>query len=85
MRIEHFEMVRMNTGRHMDYKRMFAMWRVDPPWQPVTKKGQGMRMGGGKGAIDHYVTPVKAGRVIMELGGKCEFKEVNVILIILVF
>lgn len=61
----------------MDTNRMFAVWRVDPPWQPVTKKGQGQRMGGGKGAIDHYVTPVKAGRVIVELGGKCEFKEVK--------
>lgn len=33
-------------------------------------------MGGGKGAIDHYVTPIKAGRVIVEVGGKCEFQEV---------
>lgn len=33
-------------------------------------------MGGGKGAIDHYVTPIKAGRVIVEVGGRCEFKEV---------
>ena len=32
-------------------------------------------MGGGKGAIDHYVTPVKGGRVILELGGKIEFAE----------
>lgn len=32
-------------------------------------------MGGGKGAIDHYVTPVKAGRVIIEIGGKIEFEE----------
>lgn len=34
-------------------------------------------MGGGKGAIDHYVTPVKAGRVIIEMGGYCEFAEVK--------
>lgn len=33
-------------------------------------------MGGGKGAIDHYVTPIKAGRVIVEVGGKCEFEQV---------
>jgi len=33
-------------------------------------------MGGGKGAIDHYVTPVKAGRIIIEVAGKCEFLEV---------
>lgn len=34
-------------------------------------------MGGGKGSIDHYVTPVKAGRVIIEVGGYCEFFEVS--------
>lgn len=73
----HFEMVRLTIGRKMDSSRMFAVWRVDSPWQPVTKKGQGMRMGGGKGAIDHYVTPIKAGRIILEIGGKCNFKEVE--------
>ena len=35
-----------------------------------------MGMGGGKGAIHHYVTPVKAGRVILEVGGAAEYKEV---------
>ncbi|XP_013146091.1 PREDICTED: 39S ribosomal protein L16, mitochondrial [Papilio polytes] len=72
---EHFEMARLVIARHLDMKRMFAIWRVDPPWQPVTKKGQGQRMGGGKGAIDHYVTPIKAGRIILEVGGKCEYAE----------
>ena len=33
-------------------------------------------MGGGKGAIDRYVTPIKAGRVIIEVGGKCELEQV---------
>lgn len=56
---------------------MFAIWRIPAPWQPVTKKGQGQRMGGGKGAIDHYVTPIRAGRIIVEMGGKCEFEEVQ--------
>lgn len=56
---------------------MFAFWRIDAPWQPLTKQGQGQRMGGGKGAIDHYVTPIKAGRIILELGGTCEFNEVK--------
>ncbi|XP_044265821.1 39S ribosomal protein L16, mitochondrial [Tribolium madens] len=73
----HFEMMRLAIGRKIDPDRMFAIWRVDAPWQPVTKKGQGQRMGGGKGAIDHYVTPIKAGRVILEVGGKCEFEEVK--------
>ncbi|KOB78969.1 39S ribosomal protein L16, mitochondrial, partial [Operophtera brumata] len=67
LRFEHFEMIRLTVARHLDQKIMFAIWRVDPPWQPVTKKGQGQRMGGGKGAIDHYVTPIKAGRIVMEV------------------
>ncbi|XP_045784789.1 39S ribosomal protein L16, mitochondrial [Maniola jurtina] len=77
LRHEHFEMARLQVARRLDMKRMFAIWRVDPPWQPVTKKGQGQRMGGGKGAIDHYVTPIKSGRIILEVGGKCEYAEVH--------
>lgn len=54
-------MMRLTIGRNMDTNRMFALWRIDSPWQPVTKQGQGQRMGGGKGAIDHYCTPIRAG------------------------
>jgi len=77
MRWAHFEMARLLIGRKMDPKRMFAVWRIDAPWQAVTRKGQGKRMGGGKGPIDHYVTPIKTGRVIIELGGYCQFDEVK--------
>ncbi|XP_053672262.1 39S ribosomal protein L16, mitochondrial [Anopheles nili] len=80
LRWGHFEMLRLTIGRKMDTSRMFAIWRVEAPWQPVTKKGQGQRMGGGKGAIDHYVTPVKSGRVIVELAGELEFLEAKQIL-----
>ena len=34
----HFEMIRLTLGRKMDTNKMFAVWRVDPPWQPCTKK-----------------------------------------------
>jgi len=34
-------------------------------------------MGGGKGAIDHYVTPLKAGRIVLEIAGNCTFEEVR--------
>ena len=37
--------------------------------EPVTRHGQGKKLGGGKGGIDHYVTPVKRGRIIVEIGG----------------
>ncbi|XP_065155559.1 large ribosomal subunit protein uL16m [Atheta coriaria] len=80
LKFGHLEMARLTIGRKMDVNRMFAIWRVDAPWQPVTKKGQGQRMGGGKGAIDHYVTPIKAGRVILEVAGKCEYAEVKKVL-----
>ncbi|TDG42000.1 hypothetical protein AWZ03_011574 [Drosophila navojoa] len=75
LRWGHYEMMRLTIGRKMNVNTMFATWRVPAPWQPITKKGQGQRMGGGKGAIDHYVAPIKAGRVIVEIAGKCEFVE----------
>ncbi|MBI4134222.1 MAG: ribosomal protein L16, partial [Candidatus Terrybacteria bacterium] len=36
---------------------------------PVTTKGNEVPMGGGKGAVDHYVAPVKPGRILFELDG----------------
>lgn len=38
-------------------------------------------MGGGKGAIHHYATPVKAGRIVFEMGGYVEFDQVKTMLI----
>ena len=37
---------------------------------------RGSRLGGGKAEISYYVTPVRAGRVILEVGGRIEFEEV---------
>lgn len=34
-------------------------------------------MGAGKGSIDHYVTPVKANRVIIEVGGDIQYFQVR--------
>lgn len=36
---------------------------------PVTKKPLGVRMGSGKGPVDHYICRVKPGKVIFELDG----------------
>ena len=41
MKAGHFEMVRNTTNRKLEENRMFAIWRIDPPWKSVTKKGQG--------------------------------------------
>jgi len=39
------------------------------PAKPVTRKGTEVPMGGGKGSVDHYVFPIKPGRIIFELEG----------------
>jgi len=39
------------------------------PDKPITRKGAEVGMGGGKGSVDHYVAPVKAGTIIFELTG----------------
>jgi len=45
------------------------MWIRVFPDKPVTQKGAETPMGGGKGAVDHYVVPVKPGRVLFEVEG----------------
>ncbi len=40
--------------------------------KPVTKKGTEVPMGGGKGAVSHYVFSIKPGRIIFELEGISE-------------
>lgn len=42
------------------------------PDKPVTVKGSEVPMGGGKGAVDRFVAPVKAGTVIFEIDGVTE-------------
>jgi large subunit ribosomal protein L16 len=39
------------------------------PDKPRTTKGVEVPMGGGKGSVDHYVVPIKPGRIIFEMDG----------------
>jgi len=39
------------------------------PDKPMTKKGAETPMGKGKGAVDHYVAKIKAGKVMFEMDG----------------
>ena len=55
-------------------KREGRVWIRVFPDKPVTQKAAEVGMGGGKGAVDHYVFPVRSGRVIFELGGVSEEK-----------
>ncbi len=50
-------------------KRQGKVWIRVFPDKPVTKKPAGVRMGSGKGAVDHYVAVVTPGRIIFELAG----------------
>lgn len=45
------------------------LWIRVFPDKPVTRKGTEVPMGGGKGSVDHYVFPLKPGRIIFELEG----------------
>lgn len=76
LKIGHYDMIRNVINRKLDFKRNFAIWRVDPPNRSVTKHGQGRKLGGGKGDIDHFMYPVKRGRVIIEVGGDMPFEMV---------
>lgn len=50
-------------------KRRGKLWIRMFPSVPVTAKPVEVRMGKGKGAVDHWVCPVKAGKILYEIGG----------------
>ncbi|VUZ53720.1 unnamed protein product [Hymenolepis diminuta] len=78
--IGHLDMIRNTINRKINEKRMFAVWRVPGPWKPKTQRSLGKRMGGGKADIHHYVTPVRANRILVELGGYLDWREAYYIL-----
>ena len=39
------------------------------PDKPITKKPPEVTLGGGKGAVDHYVAAVKPGKILFEMDG----------------
>lgn len=51
------------------FKKGGKLWIRTFPQKPVTKKGTEVPMGGGKGSVDHYVFPIKPGRIIFEIDG----------------
>ncbi|MGC9049188.1 MAG: 50S ribosomal protein L16, partial [Patescibacteria group bacterium] len=54
------------------FKKGGQVWTRVFPDKPVTAKSAEVPMGGGKGAVDHYVAPVKAGTILFEVGGVSE-------------
>ncbi len=50
-------------------KRGGKIWIRIFPDKPITKKPPEVTLGGGKGAVDHYVFPVRPGRILFEIDG----------------
>jgi len=50
-------------------RRGGKVWIRIFPDKPVTSKPAETRMGGGKGAPDHWVAVIRPGRILFELGG----------------
>lgn len=48
-------------------KKEGKFWIRIFPDKPVTKKPPEVTMGGGKGSVDHYVFPVRPGRILFEV------------------
>ena len=61
------EAARIAMTRYM--KREGKVWIRIFPDKPITAKPLEVRMGKGKGALDHYVAQIKPGRIMFELDG----------------
>ena len=61
------ESARIAMTRFM--KREGKVWIRIFPDKPITRKPQEVRMGKGKGPLDHYVAVVKPGRILFEMDG----------------
>lgn len=53
-------------------KRVGKMWIRIFPDKPVSKKPAEVKMGSGKGDVEHYVAVVKPGRILFEVAGVSE-------------
>ena len=45
------------------------VWMRIFPDKPITKKPPEVTMGGGKGAVEYYVCPVRPGKILFEIDG----------------
>ncbi|MBI3420626.1 MAG: 50S ribosomal protein L16 [Candidatus Sungbacteria bacterium] len=50
-------------------RRGGKIWIRIFPDKPITKKPPEVTLGGGKGAVDHYVAPIRPGRILFEMDG----------------
>ena len=64
------EAARIAATRYM--KREGHLWIKIFPDKPITKKPLEVRMGKGKGAVEHWAAVVKPGRILFEVDGVSE-------------
>ena len=64
------EAARIAMTRYM--KRGGKVWIKIFPHKPISAKAIGVRMGSGKGAPEDWVSPVKRGKIMFEVGGVSE-------------
>ncbi len=64
------ESARRAMTRHI--RRGGKVWIRIFPDTPISKKPAEVRMGSGKGAVDHYAAKVRAGRIMFEMDGVAE-------------
>lgn len=50
-------------------KRKGKVWIRVFPDKPITNRPAGVRMGKGKGEVDHHAVVIKPGKIIYEIGG----------------
>ena len=52
-----------------EIKRRDKIWICVFPDKPITRRPAEVRMGGGKGAVDHWAAVIKPGRIVFEMDG----------------
>jgi large subunit ribosomal protein L16 len=63
---QQIEACRVTINRY--FQRRGKVWIRIFPSKPVTKKPAEVRMGKGKGAVDHWVAVVRPGKILFEVG-----------------
>ena len=66
MTSQQIEAARVAVTRHL--KRKGKVWIRVFPQKPITKKPLEVRMGKGKGSVDHWVAVIKPGAMLFEVG-----------------
>lgn len=76
----HFDSARRTIRRHV--KRSGKIWFLGNPNLPVTKKPTTIRMGKGKGSVEFWSRPTRAGSTILEIAGPNTQQAIRVLNVI---